>query len=87
MPDAAPPEPLKFIKLNHINAIVDGYQSAVDHFVGRVGLQLNLEIPAEGDDVDACLASLGPVMFEFFAPRRRAERGQGRLLAVLRKYK
>ncbi len=82
MPDTAPPESLKFIKLNHINAIVDGYQSAVDHFVGRVGLQLNLEIPAQGDDVDACLASLGPVMFEFFAPRQRAERGQGRLLAL-----
>jgi catechol 2,3-dioxygenase-like lactoylglutathione lyase family enzyme len=78
--DRAVPESLKFIKLNHINAIVDGYQSAVDHFVGRVGLQLNLEIPSQGDDVDACLASLGPVMFEFFAPRQRAERGQGRLL-------
>jgi catechol 2,3-dioxygenase-like lactoylglutathione lyase family enzyme len=69
-------------KLNHINAIVDGYQSALDHFVGRLGFQLNLPIPAQGDDVDACLVSLGPVMFEFFAPRQRTDRGQGRLLEL-----
>jgi hypothetical protein len=75
-------ESLKFVKINHINAIVDGYASAIDHFVGRLGFQLNLEIPAQGDDVDACLVTIGGVMFEFFAPRRRADRGQGRLLAL-----
>jgi catechol 2,3-dioxygenase-like lactoylglutathione lyase family enzyme len=75
-------EHLELLKLNHINVIVDGYQSALDHFVGRLGFQLNLPIPAQGDDVDACLVSLGPVMFELFAPRQRAERGQGRLLEL-----
>ncbi len=73
---------LEFLKLNHVNAIVDGYQSTVDHFVGRLGLQFNLEVADQGDDVDACLVSLGPVMFELFAPRRRSDRGQGRLLAL-----
>ncbi|HKA05444.1 MAG TPA: VOC family protein [Acidimicrobiales bacterium] len=71
---------LEFLKLNHVNAIVDGYESAVDHFVGRLGLQFNLKVADHGDGVDACLLSLGPVIFELFAPRQRTERGQGRLL-------
>lgn len=78
----ARPARLELLKLNHVNAIVDGYESAVDHFVGRLGLQFNLRVAHPGDDVDACLVSLGPVIFELFAPRQRAERGQGRLLAL-----
>jgi hypothetical protein len=72
------PAQLELLKLNHVNAIVDGYESAVDHFVGRLGFQFNLRVTAAGDDVDACLISLGPVIFELFAPRQRTERGQGR---------
>ena len=78
----APPARLELLKLNHVNAIVDGYQSALDHFVGTLGFQFNLRVTAAGEGVDACLVSLGPVMFEFFAPRQRTERGQGRLLAL-----
>jgi catechol 2,3-dioxygenase-like lactoylglutathione lyase family enzyme len=78
----APPARLRLLKLSHVNAIVDGYESAVDHFVGRLGFQFNLRVDHPGDDVDACLLSLGPVIFELFAPRQRTERGQGRLLAL-----
>jgi catechol 2,3-dioxygenase-like lactoylglutathione lyase family enzyme len=71
---------IKLLKLNHINAIVDGHQSSLDHFVGRLGMQLNMLIPDRGDGTEACLVSLGNVMFELFAPKQRSERGQGRLL-------
>jgi hypothetical protein len=79
---AAGPLPLELLKLNHVNAIVDGYDSALEHFVGRVGFQFNMKVGNPGDGVDACLVSLGPVIFELFAPRERTERGQGRLLAL-----
>ena len=77
----ARPARLELRKLNHVNAIVDGYQSAVDHFVDRLGFQFNLRVAHPDDDVEACLVSLGPVIFELFAPHQRTERGQGRLLA------
>jgi Glyoxalase/Bleomycin resistance protein/Dioxygenase superfamily len=41
---------------------------------------LNREIPDQGDGTDACLMALGDMVFEFFAPKERTERGQGRLL-------
>jgi catechol 2,3-dioxygenase-like lactoylglutathione lyase family enzyme len=74
--------PVELVKLNHVNAIVDGYDSAVEHFVGRIGFQFNMTVGNPGEGVDACLVSLGPVIFELFAPRQRTERGQGRLLAL-----
>jgi hypothetical protein len=78
------PEPvaerLDLLHVNHINAIVDGYQDTVDHFRGLYGAQFHSRIP--GDEVDACLMSIGRVIFEFFAPKQRSERGQGRLLAT-----
>src|SRR5438067_3352133 len=73
---------LELLKLNHVNAIVDGYHSALEHLVERLGFQFNLHVANPADGVDACLVSLGPVMFELFAPRHRTERGQGRLLAL-----
>jgi catechol 2,3-dioxygenase-like lactoylglutathione lyase family enzyme len=71
---------LDLIKVNHINAITDGYADTVTHFRDRLGFQLNMEIPDMGDGTEACLMTLGGVMFEFFAPKERGERGQGRLL-------
>ena len=63
-----------------MNAIVDGYDSAVEHFTTKLGATLNLDIPDDGE-VKACLICLGGVIFELFAPHdRNAERGQGRLL-------
>jgi hypothetical protein len=67
--------------VNHINAITDGYQDTLEHFRDRVGFTLNREIPDSGDGTDACLMTLGGMMFEFFCPKdKTAERGQGRLL-------
>jgi len=66
---------------NHINAIVDGYEAAIEHFRDRLGFTLDSRIPDAGDGTDACLMTLGGQMFEFFAPKERTERGQGRLLA------
>lgn len=80
MSNNVPGAAIKLLKLNHINAIVDGHQSSLDHFVDRLGLQLNMLIPDRGDGTEACLVSLGDVMFELFAPKERGERGQGRLL-------
>jgi hypothetical protein len=67
--------------VNHINAIMDGYSETVEHFRDRVGFTLNREIPDRGDGTDACLMTLGGMMFEFFCPKdKTAERGQGKLL-------
>ena len=71
----------QLIHPNHINAIVDGYEETIEHFRDRVGFTLDRRIPDSGDGTDACLMTLGGVMFEFFAPKERGERGQGRLLA------
>jgi catechol 2,3-dioxygenase-like lactoylglutathione lyase family enzyme len=71
----------QLIHPNHVNAIVDGYEATIEHFRDRLGFTLDLQIPDSGDGTDACLMTLGGVMFEFFAPKERGERGQGRLLA------
>jgi len=70
----------QLIHPNHINAIVDGYEASIEHFRDRIGFTLDKRIPDSGDGTDACLMTLGGVMFEFFAPKERGERGQGRLL-------
>jgi len=70
-------------KVNHLNVIVDGYDDTVEHLCTLFDAQLNLPIPGkpdEPDETDACLITIGDVIFELFAPRRRGERGQGRLL-------
>lgn len=71
----------QLIHPNHINAIVDGYEATIEHFRDRIGFTLDKRIPDSGDGTDACLMTLGGVMFEFFAPKERGERGQGRLLS------
>lgn len=71
----------QLIHPNHVNAIVDGYEATIEHFRDRVGFTLDRRIPDSGDGTDACLMTLGGVMFEFFAPKERGERGQGRLLS------
>jgi catechol 2,3-dioxygenase-like lactoylglutathione lyase family enzyme len=66
----------QLIHPNHVNAIVDGYEATIEHFRDRVGFTLDRRIPDSGDGTDACLMTLGGVMFEFFAPKERGERGQ-----------
>ncbi len=71
----------KLIGMNHINAIVDGYEPSVEHFTERLGMDLSFRIPDSGDGTNAFLCTFGPVgMFEFFAPVERTEKGQGGLL-------
>ena len=65
----------QLIHPNHINAIVDGYEPTIEHFRDRVGFTLDKRIPDSGDGTDAFLMTLGGVMFEFFAPKERGERG------------
>jgi hypothetical protein len=71
----------ELIKVNHINAIMDGHEATISHFRDRFDCQLNQTMPDRGDGTDACLMTLGGVMFDFFAPKERGERGQGALLA------
>jgi len=70
----------QLVGMNHINAIVDGYADAMHHFRDRLGFDVPHEIPDSGDGTEAALMVLGGVMFEFFAPKERGEKGQGKLL-------
>jgi hypothetical protein len=75
--------PLELAKINHLNVIIDGYESTLEHFRTVFDAQVNIPIPGNPDnpdDTDACLVTIGDVIFEFFAPRRRGPQGQGRLL-------
>jgi catechol 2,3-dioxygenase-like lactoylglutathione lyase family enzyme len=68
------------VRLNHINAIVDGYEATKEHFGDRLGFDLAQDIPDSDADTDACLMILGGTMFEFFAPKVIGEKGQGGLI-------
>ena len=57
---------LQCLHMNHINALVEDLDSAVDHLRGLYGAQFNRDLP--GDLWHACLITIGGVMFEFFAP-------------------
>lgn len=75
--------PFHILHMTHLNALVDGYEDSIAHFTEKFGGQVNFRVPGnpeDPDDTDACLITIGYVIFEFFAPRRRTERGQGRLL-------
>lgn len=75
--------PLTLLHMTHLNALVEGYEDTIEHFEKTFGGQVNFRVPGapdDPDDTDACVFTVGYVIFEFFAPRRRAERGQGRLL-------
>ena len=68
-------------RLTHINAIVDGYESALDHFTAVYDGVFNFHA-VDTPDTRACLLTVGGVIFELFAPTDpNAQRGQGRLLA------
>src|SRR5580658_306555 len=75
--------PLQLLHMTHLNALVDGYEDTIEHFTKIFGGQVNMRIPGapdDPDDTDACVFTIGYVIFEFFAPRRRGDKGQGRLL-------
>jgi hypothetical protein len=70
----------QLIHPNHINAIVDGYEATIEHFRDRVGFTLDRRIPDSGDGTDACLMTLGGVMFG----QGRAGAGRDRRLGAAR---
>ena len=69
----------QLLQANHINAIVNGYEATIAHFRDRLGFTVDMLIPGEAEVTDACLMTLGGVMFEFFAPKQTVE-GLGALL-------
>ena len=53
--------------LCHVNAIVEDYEGALDHFTRVVGAVLNFEVPDDGER-RAFLFTLGDVIFELVVP-------------------
>jgi catechol 2,3-dioxygenase-like lactoylglutathione lyase family enzyme len=72
------PGQLVFQRMNHVNAIVDGFDAAIDHHVQLFGAQL-LQRHIE-PETDNCLLAMGGVIIELFTPKGGRERGMGRLL-------
>ena len=62
------PRSLTCLHMNHINVMVEDFEKSVDHLRDLYGAQLNLELP--GEHWQACLITIGGVMFEVFAPRQ-----------------
>jgi catechol 2,3-dioxygenase-like lactoylglutathione lyase family enzyme len=60
------PKTLNCIHMNHINAMVEDFDSSVQHLRDVFGAEFNLDLP--GDHWHACLITIGGVMFEIFAP-------------------
>lgn len=59
--------PITCLSMNHINAVVDGYDASVDRFVDLYGAQVVMDMPR--DEWHACLIVFGgAVIFEIFAP-------------------
>ena len=59
--------PITCLSLNHINAVVDGFDESVDRFSDLYGAQVVMDMPR--DEWHACLIVFGgAVIFELFAP-------------------
>ena len=58
--------PIDCLHMNHLNAVVDGFDDSVAHFRDLYGAQLISDMPR--DEWHACLIVLGGVIFELFAP-------------------
>src|SRR5580658_802380 len=59
---------IECLHMNHINAMVEDFDQTVEHLCGLYGAQRNLDLP--GEHWQACLITIGGVMFEIFAPRQ-----------------
>jgi catechol 2,3-dioxygenase-like lactoylglutathione lyase family enzyme len=55
-----------FLHMNHLNAVVDGFDESVAHFRDLFGAQLISDMPRP--EWHACLITIGTVIFELFAP-------------------
>ena len=73
------PAPLKILKINHINQIVDDYDSSIAHLQDLFGGQFLMEIGA--NPVTAgCLVDVGGEIIEVLAPKVM-DKAEGKLLA------
>lgn len=59
--------PIKTIRVNHINLVLDDYDAVVAHFERLFGGPIILEMP--GEFWHANLTDIGRVIIEFFAPK------------------
>src|SRR2546425_13030797 len=57
---------IECVHMNHINAVVEGFDDSVAHFRDLYGAQFVLDLPQPA--WHACLITIGTVMFELFAP-------------------
>jgi Glyoxalase/Bleomycin resistance protein/Dioxygenase superfamily len=60
------PSSIKPLHVNHINAVVEGFDDSVAHFREVYGAQFIKDLP--GQDWHACLITIGTVIFELFVP-------------------
>ncbi len=60
------PEQITCLHMNHINAVIDGFDESVAHFRDLYGAQLISDMPR--DEWHACLITIGTVIIELFAP-------------------
>jgi hypothetical protein len=61
------PSPVRTIRVNHINLVLEDYDSVVAHFEHLFGGPIILDMP--GDLWHANLTDIGRVIIEFFAPK------------------
>ena len=54
------------LHMNHINFLVEDYDTSVDHLTSLYGAQFNLDLP--GDHWHACLITVGGVMLSSSRP-------------------
>jgi len=59
-------ESITCLHMNHINAVVEGFEDSVGHFRDLYRAQLILDMP--GHEWHACLITIGTVIFELFIP-------------------
>jgi hypothetical protein len=59
-------ERITCLHMNHINAVVDGFDDSLAHFRDLYGAQLLSDMPRP--EWHACLISIGTVIMELFAP-------------------
>lgn len=61
------PSPVRTIRVNHVNLVLEDYDQVVDHFDRVFGGPIILDMP--GDLWHANLTDIGRVIVEFFAPK------------------
>ncbi len=64
-----PVDPLRFLRVNHINQVIDDYHRAIEHYRGLYGATLEVDFrDAFGGGYNNCLLHLGATRLEIFSP-------------------